>query len=328
MRRTEAPTALLAIAARQAGLVSAGQCDAAGLDRYRRHRMVAAGRASLVTRGVLDLAVALGEQEMALPEGPEARRHRAAFLALLAHGPGAVAVGPCALALLGVQGLPVGIRPEVWLPPGNPRAARAGIVVRCYRTPFPTVAVGGFRVAAPRWALAQALPGLDRDPAVAVLDSAVQRRLVTRTELSDVALLCRNRDGAGRIRSWLGLVDGRSQSPLETRARLQCVDAGVPPDELQVPIRDATRRVVARGDLGWRLTGRRWLVIEIDGVGPHSDPRALFVDRDRQNAILATGDVDMLRFTARDVARPDLLPAAVRAHLAQDAYRSLRSNAR
>lgn len=327
MRRTQAPTSLLAIATRQSGLVSASQCDEAGLDRYRRHRMVAAGRAALITRGVLDLTVALREEGMAPREGPEARRRRAALLALLAHGPAAVAVGPCALALLGVQGLPVDIRPEVWLPPGSPRRVRAGIVVRSYRGAFPTFTVGAFRVAAPRWALAQALPGLGRDAAIAALDSAVQRGLVGQGELDDIASLCRHRTGAARVRGWLELVDGRAQSPLETRARLQCVDAGVPPDDLQVPIRDAARRVIARGDLGWKLKQGRWLVVEIDGAGPHSAPRALFGDRERQNAIVATGRIDMLRFTARDVGRRNLIPAAVAAQLAADALRSVRFGA-
>ncbi len=307
--------------------MSSSQCDAAGLDKHRRHRITTAGRALLLTRGVLDLSGVLNERDMAPPDGPDLRRRRAALLALLAHGPSAVAVGQCALALLGVQGLPMNIRPEVWLPPGSPRVARAGIVVRCYRRPFPTFTVGEFQVAAPRWALAQAVPELGRDAAVAVLDSSVQRGLVGHGELGEVARLCRFRTGAPSVRAWLGLVDGRSQSPLETRARLECVDAGVPPDELQVPIRDAARRIVARGDLGWKLRRGRWLVVEIDGAGPHSDPRALYVDRERQNAVVATGTVDMLRFTAREVARRDLIPTAVAAHLADDALRSLRPTA-
>ena len=264
---------------------------------------------------------------MADRNDPDHRRRRAACLALLAHGPEAVAVGQSALAMLGVQGLPGEIRPEVAMPGGSPRATRDGIVVRCYAGPIPTVRRGEFWVAAPEWALAQAVLELDRDHAVAVLDSALHRGVIRPDGLGVVAGLTRGRRGAGRLRAWWGLVDGRSQSPLETWARLQCVDAGVPPDELQVPIRDARGRVVARGDLGWRLTRGRWLVVEIDGAGPHTEPEALFVDRERQNDILGTGRADLLRFTGRDVDRRDRIPAVVKAHIAVDAVRSTRATA-
>ncbi len=49
------------------------------------------------------------------------------------------------------------------------------------------------------------------------------------------------------------------------------VDVGVPPD---VPAAGAEAvGVVARGDMGWRLGGGRWLVAEMDGADVHSDPR-------------------------------------------------------
>ena len=323
MRQPPLPTALLVTARHQAGLVSARQCDAKGVNASRRHRLVAAGRCSSPTRGVLDLSAAVAELGIAEADGPDLRRRRAAFLALLAHGPQAVAVGQCALALLGVQGLPLHIRPEVAMPGGTPRATRDGIVVRCFAQRIRVVQLHGFRVAAPVHALAQAMPELDRDHAIAVLDSAVRTRLVDGEDLPEVARLVRGRRGAARTRAWWRLVDGRAESPLETRARLQCSDAGVPPDELQVPVRDVTGRIVARGDLGWRLRNGRWLLAEIDGAGPHATPQALFEDRRRQNAIVGTGRVDVLRFTAADIASGRLLPAAVRAHLAHDELRSL-----
>ena len=318
---------LLVLASRQAGLVSSRQCDEEGFGKYRRRRLVASARALAPARGVVDLTPVLEPLGMAGDRGPDLRRRRAACLALLAHGPAAVAVGQCALALLGVQGLPRDLRPEVSMPGGTPRSARDGIVVRCYDGPIPTVTRGEFRVAAPTWALAQAVRELDRERAVAVLDSALQRGLIRRADLDEVERLVRGRPGAARRHGWWKLVDGRSQSPLESWARLRCVDAGVPPDDLQVPIRDAAGRVVARGDLGWRLRRGRWLIAEIDGVGPHRNPDALFVDRQRQNDVVATGRADMLRFTAREVEGRDLIPAAVKAHLALDAVRSARATA-
>jgi len=318
VRHVTVPLPLLALAARQEGLASADQCDEHGLDRHRRHRLVVAGTAARATQGVLDLSGHLAAAGQPVSSGPDHARRRAALVALLAHGPAAVAVGQCALALLGVQGLPSTIRPEVALPDGSARRPRDGVVVRRYRPPSPTVCIDGFEVEAPVAALAHAVRELGRDRGVAVLDSAVQRRLIGAGALPDVSRAARGRRGAARVAAAIGLVDGRAQSPLETFARLQCVDAGIRPDGLQVPVRDASGRIIARGDLGWRLRRGRWLLVEIDGAGPHSAPDALFSDRARQNAVLASGRIVMLRYTAGDLAHRGLVPAAVAAHLRQD----------
>jgi hypothetical protein len=317
---------LLVLAAGQAGLASARQCDADGFDKCRRHRLVSSARASYPTRGVLDLAPVLRSAGMLGSDGPDHRRRRAACLALLAYGRAAIAVGPCALVMLGVRGLPRDVRPEVAVLGGSSRPGRDGIVVRRFAGPIPTVRRGAFAVATPVCALAQAVRELDRDHAVAVIDSALSLGLVHERQLDDVARLMRGRRGARRSSAWLVLADGRSQSPLETRARLQCLDVGIPPDELQVPICDARGRVVARGDLGWRLRHGRWLIAEIDGAGPHSEPEALYVDRSRQNAIVATGRAILLRFTAADVAG-GRVGVAVTAHLALESLRELDGSA-
>lgn len=334
--------ALLRLAARQEGLVSTRQCDDVGVTAERRAALRRAGALVPVVRGVHDVGALLpdpapldararsplgrpgsgGEPEAhtgvparpLLDRGPDHLRRRAAWLALLALGPDrAVATGGCALALHGVQGLPVRLRPEAALPDGTVRRPGGGIVVRCV-DPGPVVVVRGARACAVPRALAAAVCELPRDQAVAVLDSALHRSLLGPDELALVRSLTEGRRGCRRAAPWWGLVDGRSESPLETRARLQCLDAGVPPHDLQVLVRDAAGRVVARADLGWELADGRLLVVEIDGVGPHGTPQALYRDRERQNAVLATGAL-LLRFTASDIARR-VVPDAVRRHLA------------
>ncbi|KQR17582.1 hypothetical protein ASF78_09995 [Cellulomonas sp. Leaf334] len=128
--------------------------------------------------------------------------------------------------------------------------------------------------------------------------------------------LCGRRD-ARRVRGWFDLVDARSESPLETFARLECVDGGVPPDELQVEIRSSSGGFLGRGDLGWRLPSSRWLIAEIDGREFHERTDALLHDRHRQNALILSGQVDLLRFTSRDVATRGALPTAIRRALAR-----------
>lgn len=308
--RVGLPAGLVALALSQEGLLSAVQCEKSGVGRGHRASMVRSGRLEHLQRGVYDAAPSLGGRPVGA--GPDGHRRRTAWRGLLSAGPDAVAVGCAALALLRVEGLPADVRPEVSMPGGCHRRPRDPVVVRSYDAGMEVVRVGGARVAAPVWALAQAVTGLDREHAVAVLDSALHRRLLP-GGVADVDAVLRGRRGAARARPWLALADGRAQSPLETWARLECTDAGVPPHELQVAVRDGRGRVVARGDLGWWRTDGRLLVVEMDGVGVHGLPAALFADRARQNAVVRA-DVDVLRFTARDL-RTGAVPAAVRAYL-------------
>jgi len=303
------PAGLLAVATVQAGLVSGAQCDAHGLSRGTRARLVASGRWSRPTRGVFDV-VGVPERR----RHPDDRRLRAAWLGMLAYGPDAIAVGACALVIHGVAGLPIRVKPQVALPAARHLESRDGISVRRFDG-FATTRSGGRVIATLDDALVQALPELRRNQAVAVLDSALNRRLIDVTRLERVRSRLSGRRGAAGVDAWWGLVDGRSESPLETDARLACVDAGVPPDELQVEIHDSAGRFVARGDLGWRLRGGRWLLAEIDGRETHDAPQALYGDRERQNRLVTTGDVDLLRFVRADF--PLLLTSTVRSHLAR-----------
>lgn len=335
--------------------MSTVQCERAGLTRDRRAALRRAGELVPVVRGVHDVAASVarwlgpdafvdrtpygtvggsrgthgaarelrhappGDRAVVVRDADHLRR-RSAWTALLALGPErAVAVGCCALALHGVQGLPTTLRPEAALPAADGRLTRTGepargAAARCFRTGDVVALVGGARAVLPELALAQAVCELDRDHAVAVLDSALQRRLVPDDDLAHVRSLARGRRGAARLADWWHLVDGRAQSPLETRARLQCIDAGVAPHDLQVPVRDSAGRVLARGDLGWLMRDGRLLIAEIDGAGPHSTPAALYEDRRRQNAIVGAGAV-LVRFTADDIRTGTVVPRTVRHHL-------------
>jgi len=220
---------------------------------------------------------------------------------MLAYGPDAIAVGACALALHGVAGLPLDIRPEVALPRGTFGKDRDGIRVRQI-VDVESTRFGDRRIATLTSALVTALPQLERQNAVAVMDDLVHRGRVSSAQLAHLSGRLRGRRGGADAIAWLALVDGRAESPLETFARLECVDAGVPPDALQVVITSRDGTFLGRGDLGWRLDDGRWLVAEIDGREFHELPQALLRDRSRQNAMLVRGHVDLLRFTSDDLA--------------------------
>ncbi|WP_052302735.1 type IV toxin-antitoxin system AbiEi family antitoxin domain-containing protein [Cellulomonas flavigena] len=292
-RHGPVPPRLLALADGQGHLVSAAQCSAEGVSPNRRASLVRAGTWTRPTHGVYDTAPA----DVAAPD--DARR-RAAWLGLLALGPDAAAVGSCALALHGVRGLPSVVEPEVALAGGRRGRPRDGILVRRYEAPH--VVVGTARAVPLPVALAQSLCRLPRRHVVAVLDDVLHRELLDDGETHRLVAALAGRRGCRRVRLWSELVDPRAESPLESYARLVCVDAGVPPDDLQVVVRDARGRPVARGDLGWRLPDGRWLLAEIDGREFHDVAEALLHDRHRQNALVATRGVEVLRFAAEDVS--------------------------
>jgi hypothetical protein len=110
----------------------------------------------------------------------------------------------------------------------------------------------------------------------------------------------------------LTLVDGRAESPMETRLRLLLHDAGAPTPIPQYEVRDDDGRFIARVDLAypqWRIA--------LEYEGDHHRERAQFRrDIRRANALRQAGWL-VLRFTADDVLRRprdvvDQVAAAIR----------------
>lgn len=312
-RPIDVPPPLATLAGRQLGLVSRAQCAAVGMPPGRINRLVARGDWRTVTRGVV--LTDLG----AVPAGDWAARARQrAVVASLAGGPESLLVGLAALAAHGVEGLPLGFVPEFTTTTGTHVRSRPEVRARRLRRrddvpDHPKVTYAhGLRTAGPLWALAQALPGLDRDHAVAILDSAVHTGKFRMEDAPLLLALMTDCRGVRSLRSWLPLADGRSESPLETRARLVCQDHGVPPDDLQRVIRDAVGIFVARCDMVWDLGGGRLLIVEMDG-GHHRKDGQIDVDNARDNALHRLGHV-VYHFTWRDLLN-GLVHATVRAEL-------------
>ena len=300
---TPPPPEVLAVAHAQEGLVKTAQCDALGMSRNRLARLARQGRWVRVAPGVYDTDP-VPVDHRGRPDLFDHRRRWAAWRAVLALGPRATPVGQTALVFHEVRGLPVRITPEVSVPGGSARLPPDVALVRQYDPTIPTVLVAGRRVPTVLHALAQAVPTLDRRHAVAVLDDAVHRGLITRAEVEAAHDLARERRGVERTHGWWQLVDGRAESPLETAVRLDCVDAGVPPDDLQRVLVDRQGAFLGRGDMVWRLPDGRWFWLEADGAEVHAAPAALYDDRRRQNALVADGGVVMHRVTGRDLRTP------------------------
>jgi len=125
-----------------------------------------------------------------------------------------------------------------------------------------------------REAIRQVLLCRDRETSIAVIDSALNRRAITWSELR--AIIARL---PIRFASVLELVDGASESGLETLCRLRLMALGLR-IRSQVAI-DGVGRV----DL---VVGDR-LVIEADGREWHAGPRSFLRDRTRDLALMRLG---------------------------------------
>ncbi|ANC32453.1 type IV toxin-antitoxin system AbiEi family antitoxin domain-containing protein [Isoptericola dokdonensis] len=290
-RPSPLPVHLVALAARQEGLLAVRQCAAAGLTNAQVAARVRAKEWERPVRGVVDLGPPPGAAD-----GPDRRRRRSAVLGLLAH-PGSVATGLCALVLHGAQGAPLSITPEVSVPTGAPRATRSGVRLRRSPVADPVLVDGLLPCVPVDRALTQAVPEVGRRHAVALMDSALHQGLVTRAGLAAAHRAAAGRRGVARTHEWWSQADGRAESPAETWARLSCLDEGVPPDVVQLPFLAGGR--VGRVDLAWLLPDGTWLLVEVDGQEVHSLPRAVFRDRERQN-LLVTRRTVVRRCTGAD----------------------------
>jgi hypothetical protein len=220
-----------------------------------------------------------------------------------------------AVELHGLAGLRRSDRIHVNVPGAMPRHQRADRDVAVHQLvlgPADVTTVEGIPVTTVPRTLADVILRVGRFEAVGVLDSALNRKLLTEDEFATLPMLIHGRPGAMRARPWLGEVDGRARSPLETRTRLRCADGGVPPDQVGYLVRDEYGYVLAEADMAW-LAAK--VIAEADGVGPHNLPDAVLTDRHRQN-VLANAGWLVLRFTWADTLRPDPIPTVVRQALA------------
>ncbi|NTV39557.1 MAG: GxxExxY protein [Demequinaceae bacterium] len=133
---------------------------------------------------------------------------------------------------------------------------------------------------------------------LAMVDSALNQRLMAEEELEDFRYTPRR-----RLRWLAQQCDSRSQSPLETFARVALREAGLEVRP-QVPIAG-----VGRVDL--LVNGL--VIVETDGRATHAMEAAFDADRRRDRAAALAGYV-VLRFGYRDVVdHMELLVAEVRA---------------
>ncbi|MCI4063591.1 DUF559 domain-containing protein [Micromonospora sp. R77] len=301
---------LRAIAAGQGGVVTRAQAIGAGFSRHEVDNFIAFGRWRRLARAVYLV------EARSLTLSERRGRIRAAVLSCggLAH-----AVLGTAAELHGIAGLRETAKIHVAVPGRAARAARVGdpavVVHQLEHDLGDLTTVEGIPTTAPLRTVVELILRESRYPAVSLLDSALNRGLVSDADLLKVPPLIRGRRGAVTARGCLAETNGLAQSPLETRARLRCVDGRVPPDVLQLEVRDDDGYLLGVGDMAWRAAR---VIAEADGRHAHDSPSALFNDRRRQNR-LANAGWTVLRFTWPDTFSPDYIPWVVRQAIAASA---------
>jgi hypothetical protein len=299
----DALTFVRRVAAARDGVVTLAQARAAGLTVHEVQRMCRSGRWRPLARGgyLVDADLYDG-----VPRRARIRATVASF------GPGAAAVLGTAAELHQIDGLRRSDVIHLSVPGRGARPVRPSqpdvVVHQLVIAPGQFARVAGIMTTDPLRTVADLILREERYPAVSLLDSALNRRLLGPDDLARLPSVFRGRRGAVAARGYLSEANGLAQSPLETRTRLRCVDGKVPPDALQIEVRDDDGYLLGVGDLGWRAAR---VLAEADGRGAHATPEALFDDRRRQNRLLNAG-WRVLRFTWSDTLRPDYIPETVR----------------
>lgn len=297
------PGRCAALAARQDGVVTWAQLQAAGVGEGQVRRLLREGVLVRVRRGAYLL-------DGSGSSGGVWSEARAVVLTV----PGVVLCGSTAARLWGVD-LPDAGTVEVASRPGRPLRSRPDLRVHAWTLgPEDVMCVRGMAVTTPARTLVDVVLGSARPDALAALDSGLRKGLVGPGDLTALACTAAGRPGAAHVADLWAWGDGRAESPLESRVRFRCLDAGLPPDDLQVEIRDGQGALLARADMAYRHRSnpsRGLLLVEADGASAHSAPAAVYRDRQRHNRLTGR-EMDMLRFTYRDTVDRLTIPRAVR----------------
>jgi very-short-patch-repair endonuclease len=251
-----------------------------------------------------------------LPVTHELRCRAVAGFVLLKGG--AIA-GRSAAVLLG-PGLAGALDPIDVLVPTSTRPRTSEVVAHIGPLPAAElVRVRGIPVTTPVrtcWDLVQWLPTVE---AIVLLDRFVRAGLVTLAALSAHAVARKGTFGAARFTSALALVDGRSESPQESRLRVLMVLAGLPKPRTQFEIYD-DEGFIARVDLAYPESR---VAVEYDGVW-HASSEQLHRDRRRLNRLQAAGWLVIHVTAARLREDPDAVVREITGAIAGRRRRSAR----
>jgi hypothetical protein len=196
------------------------------------------------------------------------------------------------------------------LDPGVRMRPRVGLMVH-QRTGAPLRRVANRLATAPAWTAVEIARQLRRPRALATLDAALRAMQCSRSEIESAIKEQRGRRGIVTVRELLPLADGRSESAMETEARLVMIDRGLPRPELQYSIRGRDGELW-RVDFAWPGA---LLAAEYESIDWHAGRNAMLRDKIRWGKIQELGWT-IIPIIVDDVRRePDRLANRIAAHL-------------
>jgi hypothetical protein len=152
--------------------------------------------------------------------------------------------------------------------------------------------------------LARTLPFID---GVVVADSALRLGLTGKPELLRVVDSCARWPGIDQARRTVAFADERSESALESCARVVFHRSGLEPPELQVTIRGTD--FVFRADFCW---AQHRTIAEADGMAKYEDPKRAR-DQIRRDRLIRDLGYKVIHFTWRELFEtPDLVVGRIR----------------
>ncbi|MGB3286616.1 MULTISPECIES: DUF559 domain-containing protein [Mycobacteriaceae] len=169
-------------------------------------------------------------------------------------------------------------------PVGHQLRNSDGLVVH-RRDAAPLAFVDGRLATEPAWTAVEVARSLRRPRALATLDAALRSGTCDRRQLRSAAARQGGRRGIVAVRDLIPLADGRSDSAMESEARLRMIDGGLPVPELQYKIVDRNFQIWTV-DFAWPAYR---VAVEYDGFDFHSSPEALRRDRRKRAALQDVG---------------------------------------
>jgi predicted transcriptional regulator of viral defense system len=269
-----------------------------------------AGRGALVriARGIYmrgDLARALA----AKPDGEHVLRAAAAAVRA---GPDAVVSHRSAAVIHGIDLL--GRHVDVTITGPVTLGRKGSVGVHSYTTPLPAEHVTRIyglpvtTVARTVIDLARTLGFVD---GVVAADSAIRRRLTTKSELQAVLTAGPRRRGAAVAARVVAFATGLAESALESIARVAFAEQGLAAPRLQVWIPDANGDVIGRVDFYWE---KYKTVAEVDGALKYQDDPNRARAQLRRDKRLREAGFEVVHFTWAEITtRPEEVAASIRA---------------
>jgi hypothetical protein len=199
------------------------------------------------------------------------------------------------------------------LDPGVRMRSTMGLMVH-QRTGAPLQWVASRPATAPAWTAVEVARQLSRPRALATLDAALRSRWCGQADLERAVLAQRGRRGIAAVRELLPYADGRSESAMESEARLVMIDHGLPIPELQFTIHASygERKRKWRVDFAWPDAR---VAAEYESVEWHAGRTEMLRDKARFAGVQEAGWT-VIPIISDDVRRrPERLARRIASHL-------------